>query len=174
MDRSDEMSQIITDMMSFARPKDPVAAAHSIKKLLDGAVSKTSEAHELTAMEVTYNAIDQLGEVFVDAGQTVTAIAAVLSNALDSYKGGSGPITIDGDCPQQGGVMIRISDTGCGMAADTLEKAFQPFFSDKLAGRKRGMGLARAMRLIELNNGSINIQSQLEEGTAVTIILPTV
>jgi signal transduction histidine kinase len=172
MDRSDEMSQIITDMMSFARPKDPAAAGHSLQKLLDGAVSKTSEAHELTAMEITYNAIDQLGEVFVDAGQIITAIAAVLSNALDSYKGGSGPITIDGD-QQQGGITIRITDTGCGMTADTLEKAFQPFFSDKLAGRKRGMGLARAMRLIELNNGSINIQSQLEEGTTVTITLPT-
>ena len=171
MDRSDEMSQIISDMMSFARPKDPSVAACSIKKLLDAAVSKTTELHELTAMEVTYNAVEQLGEVFVDAGQIITAISAVLSNALDSYKGGSGPITIDGS-EQQGTVVIRISDTGCGMAADTLEKAFQPFFSDKLAGRKRGMGLARAMRLIELNNGSINIESKLEEGTTVTITLP--
>ncbi len=172
MDRSDEMSQIITDMMSFARPKDPAAAAHPIQKLLDAAVSQTTQAHELTAMEVTYNAIDQLGEVFTDADQIVTAIAAVLSNALDSYKGGSGPITIDGS-RQQGTVTIRISDTGCGMAPETLEKAFQPFFSDKLAGRKRGMGLALAMRLIELNNGSIQIQSKLEEGTTVMITLPT-
>jgi len=58
------------------------------------------------------------------------------------------------------------------MDDDTVSKATLPFYSAKPAGRKRGMGLAYAARLIELNNGSIKIESRLGEGTTVTVLLP--
>jgi len=52
------------------------------------------------------------------------------------------------------------------------EKATSPFFSAKPAGRKRGMGLAYASRLIRLNRGTLEIASQPDHGTTVTVILP--
>jgi signal transduction histidine kinase len=58
------------------------------------------------------------------------------------------------------------------MDAETLKKAPHPFFSAKPAGRKKGMGLAHADRLIKLNQGSLNIESRLAGGTTVTIALP--
>jgi signal transduction histidine kinase len=58
------------------------------------------------------------------------------------------------------------------MDAETVSKATQPFFSARPAGRKRGMGLAHAQRLIELNNGSLQIKSQPGTGTIATILLP--
>jgi signal transduction histidine kinase len=54
----------------------------------------------------------------------------------------------------------------------TVRKATSPFFSAKSAGRKRGMGLAYASRLIRLNRGTLEIESQPEHGTTVTITLP--
>ena len=52
------------------------------------------------------------------------------------------------------------------------EKATRPFSSAKPAGRKRGMGLAYASRLIRLNRGTLEIASQPEHGTTVTVTLP--
>jgi len=69
-------------------------------------------------------------------------------------------------------VRLKISDSGCGMDAETLEKAIHPFFSSKPAGRKRGLGLPFAIRLIQLNKGSFEMVSEPGKGTAVTILLP--
>ncbi len=55
----------------------------------------------------------------------------------------------------------------------TRKKAISPFFSAKPAGRKRGMGLAFASRLIQLNGGALDIESQSGHGTTVTVTLPT-
>jgi signal transduction histidine kinase len=69
-------------------------------------------------------------------------------------------------------VKLQVSDLGCGMDEETVKKATQPFFSGHAAGRRRGMGLAHARRLIELNNGSLRITSRPGSGTTVTILLP--
>jgi signal transduction histidine kinase len=71
-----------------------------------------------------------------------------------------------------GFVKLTIADLGCGMDAETLQKATYPFFSNQPAGRKRGMGLAHAARLIQLNGGELSITSQPGSGTTVTILLP--
>ena len=59
------------------------------------------------------------------------------------------------------------------MDAETLsQKATHPFFSAKPAGRQRGMGLAYAARLIQLNQGTLTLASEPEKGTTVTVTLP--
>jgi signal transduction histidine kinase len=58
------------------------------------------------------------------------------------------------------------------MDAETVQKATWPFFCSRPAGRKRGMGLAQAVRVIQLNKGSLDIASQVGKGTTVTIHLP--
>ncbi len=113
------------------------------------------------------------GKVFVDSGQIVSAIANIFCNCLESYPEGFGPIKVTAISDESGDfVKVTISDFGCGMDAKTLQKATQPFFSARPAGRKRGMGLAHAGRLIQLNGGRLNITSQLGTGTTVTILLP--
>ena len=111
--------------------------------------------------------------VFVDSAQVASAIANVFANSLESYADGSGPINVTATADESGDfVKISISDQGCGMDAETLQRATQPFFCSKPAGRKRGMGLAHAQRIIQLNGGSLNITSQPDIGTTVTILLP--
>ena len=172
-ERSEEISRIVSDLMSFARPEEPAPKMVSVRALIDAAVRRTAKAGRLKALVAELVSIDELGEVCVDDEQVVTAIANILSNALESYPQGKGPIRINGGCEQpEGFAAFQIIDSGCGMDANTLTKAVQPFFSARPAGRKRGMGLAHAQRLLQLNNGSLHLASRLGEGTTVTIRLP--
>jgi len=172
-ERAEEISRIVSDLMSFARPEQPAPKMVSVRALVDAAVRRTAKAADLKALVVELISIDELGEVFVDDEQVVAAIVNILSNALASYPEGAGPIRIDGGCEQpEGFAAFQIIDSGCGMDANTLAKATQPFFSAGAAGRKRGMGLAHAQRLVQLNNGSLHLASRLGAGSTVTIRLP--
>jgi signal transduction histidine kinase len=124
-------------------------------------------------MEVQMENIDDLGDVFVDSRQIISVLVKILSNALESYPEGKGPIRIVGACDESGDfIKLQISDFGCGMSADILQKATKPFFSDRPAGRKRGMGLAHAHRLLRLNKGSLHLTSRPGDETTVTVLLP--
>ena len=69
-------------------------------------------------------------------------------------------------------MVIGVNDNGCGMDEETLRRAFDPFFSSKPAGRRRGMGLAKALRWIEASGGSIRLESRVDKGTRSVILLP--
>jgi signal transduction histidine kinase len=58
------------------------------------------------------------------------------------------------------------------MDAATVKRAFHPFFSNKPAGRRRGLGLAKALRWIEASGGSIRLESRPGQGTRGVILLP--
>jgi signal transduction histidine kinase len=63
-----------------------------------------------------------------------------------------------------------VSDTGVGMDADALARLFEPYFSTKATGT--GLGLTIAKRNVELNGGTIAVDSERGAGTTVTISLP--
>jgi len=69
-----------------------------------------------------------------------------------------------------GRVRLTVSDTGDGMDAEALERVFEPYFSTKTGGT--GLGLPIAKRNVELNGGTIAIESRKGTGTTVTIELP--
>ena len=58
------------------------------------------------------------------------------------------------------------------MSPRTLKHAFDPFFSDKPAGRQRGLGLARARRIVQLHDGELTLTSSDTGGTTAAIALP--
>jgi signal transduction histidine kinase len=127
----------------------------------------------LERLDVQIETNEAVENVFVDSAQMASAIANILCNSLESYPDQHGMIKVAANGDQSGDfVRVTISDSGCGMDRETLQKVVMPFFSAKPAGRKRGMGLSYAARLIQLNNGSVNITSQAGIGTTVTISLP--
>jgi signal transduction histidine kinase len=67
-------------------------------------------------------------------------------------------------------VVVEVTDTGVGMDQDALNKIFEPYFSTKATGT--GLGLTIAKRNIELNGGTISVNSQRGVGTTVTMTLP--
>lgn len=167
-----EASSIVEDLMVFAEPPPPRTTHTDIKQILDEAVQLASQKANVESIEVQVKTTEDIKDVFVDSAQIASAIANIICNSLESYTDRIGPINITADTEGDELVRLQISDQGRGMDAETLRKATQPFFSAKPAGRKRGMGLAYALRLIHLNKGTLQIVSQLGSGTTVTITLP--
>ena len=73
---------------------------------------------------------------------------------------------------KEGFVNIGITDTGEGIAKETIPFVFEPFFTTKPAGKGTGLGLSVAKRIISDHGGEISISSREGEGTRVSITLP--
>jgi signal transduction histidine kinase len=67
---------------------------------------------------------------------------------------------------------LWVSDTGPGIPADIRPHLFDPFFSGREAGRGLGLGLSKAWRIAELHGGTIEVESELEQGAKFSILLP--
>jgi putative nucleotidyltransferase with HDIG domain len=172
--RTEEMAQILKDLMSYARPPQPQKHIHSVMDLVQEAIQRACKIHNLPQMAIRLEGLDSLADVYVDFEQIVEALTNILLNALQSYPGENGPIRIARTPLQpQNGSAFSISDQGCGMDQRTLANAAKPFFSARPAGRRRGMGLARAQRLLQMNDGTMMITSRPGKGTTVTITLPS-
>jgi two-component system sensor histidine kinase AtoS len=110
--------------------------------------------------------------VMVDAEQVTAALTEVISNAIQATED-HGHVTIHAAYDAYSGrVALTVADNGCGMDEETLKRAFDPFFSSKPAGRRRGMGLAKALRWIERSGGTMRLESRTGKGTRGAILLP--
>lgn len=127
----------------------------------------------------------KLWPVDIDPSQIDQLLANLCINARDAI-GGIGTISIttetavfDADyCSSHQGftpgdyVLLMVSDSGCGMDAETQANIFEPFFTTKEVGQGTGLGLASVYGVVKQNGGFINVYSELGIGTTFTIYLP--
>jgi putative nucleotidyltransferase with HDIG domain len=173
-ENADEISAIIDDLFVFASPPQPRPTWTAHRQILDEAIQLASQKTKVEHIDARIEVIGDIKNIFADSAQVVSAIANVISNSIQSYADSAGPVKITASTDKSGSfVRLTIADFGCGMDEQTLQKATYPFFSNQPAGRKRGMGLAHAARLIQLNAGSMSITSRPGSGTTVTILLPS-
>jgi PAS domain S-box-containing protein len=71
-------------------------------------------------------------------------------------------------------LVLTVSDTGCGMAEDVVERIFDPYFTTKTEGKGTGLGLATAYSIVQSCNGDIRVKSIPGKGTCFTVLLPAV
>jgi PAS domain S-box-containing protein len=121
----------------------------------------------------------------IDPSQLESAILNLAINARDAMEG-SGNLTIETqpayldrfyadkhpDVVPGHYVMVAVSDSGCGMTAELLEKVFQPFFTTKPAGQGTGLGLSMVYGFIKQSGGHISVYSEVGHGTSVKMYLP--
>ena len=172
-ENANEASEIIEDLMSFAEPPQPRPTRINILQIIDEALQLASRKVKSEKINAEIENIDNIQSLVIDSAQIVSAIANIICNAIESYGQIGGPVKISLQLDEsEDFVKLSVEDHGSGMSNETLKKATQPFFSSKPAGRKRGMGLTYAVRLIQLNKGSLSISSELNKGTSVSIYLP--
>ena len=119
---------------------------------------------------------------YVDPHQLENAIVNLAVNARDAMEG-EGQMRIAtqnvtlaanevGDIRGGDYVKISVSDTGCGMPPDVIERAFEPFFTTKPVGKGTGLGLSQIFGFAHQSGGEVGIESQVGRGTTVSIYLP--
>jgi signal transduction histidine kinase len=109
-----------------------------------------------------------LPELVIDRMLIARAITNLIENALQAMPRGGEVVLSAG--VQDGAVTVTVSDTGVGMDASALDRAFDPSFSTKTTGT--GLGLPIARRNVELHGGSVAVTSVPGQGTTVLIRLP--
>ena len=120
--------------------------------------------------------------IWADRHQLENALLNLAVNARDAMDNrGTLTITVDGatlgarevgNCAAGDYVRIIVSDTGCGMAPEVLERVFEPFFTTKPVGKGTGLGLSQIFGFVRQSDGEIAITSAAGEGTTVTLYLP--
>lgn len=110
-----------------------------------------------------------------DAMQLERVIHYLLSNALNYTQSGSVLVTVNANQGERL-VCLQVEDTGMGIAAEEIPYVFDRFYRGRQVGQLTipgvGLGLALAKEIVEQHNGSIHIQSTLNEGTICTVCLP--
>ena len=170
-EKAKDIHEIVGQLMNYAKPAQPQVRTVSPFIVLNNALEKVNARYLSEPLDIHLENIESLGDVEIDGEQVAEALTEIIYNALESYESGNGPVEIAGK-EQSGFIEIRIKDSGCGMSDETIQKAARPFYSDKPAGRQRGMGLSLASSYLKNNNCTLKIESQLEKGTTVTINLP--
>ncbi|MBE0576452.1 MAG: transporter substrate-binding domain-containing protein [Desulfuromonadales bacterium] len=147
--------------------------------VLEGAISKKAQ--------MLFNFTPNLPAVETDATQLRQVITNLIINASEALGEKSGVITIstgvvncDRDCLHESWVdddlsaglyvYFEVTDTGCGMNMETLNRIYDPFFSTKFTGR--GLGMAAAQGIVRGHKGMIQINSEIGQGTTFRVLLP--
>ncbi|MCE5279885.1 MAG: HDOD domain-containing protein [Planctomycetaceae bacterium] len=173
-DQAQRISDIISNLMEYARPEPAKPEAIDVRALAAEAVREfssvaTQAAHPLVDIHVG----DDVPAVLADRQQIRRVLTELIANAVTALGDSGGTITLTGRLDEvRDAVLVSVSDSGPGMDEATLQHVFTPFFSLQAAGRRRGLGLPLARRYVENNRGQIFIRSRKGQGTAVYVQLP--
>jgi len=118
---------------------------------------------------------DDLPMIHSDQRAVQQVLQNLLSNAVKFTRAGGG-VRVSAHADGAHGVVVAISDTGVGMAAEVVESITEPFFQDRsdphLAESGTGLGLSIVQSIVDAIGGRLEIESELSKGTRVTVWLP--
>ena len=95
----------------------------------------------------------------------------LITNAVQAMEQGGGALTL-ATKKSKDGVKVRITDTGCGIEPDLLDRIFEPFFTTKEPGKGTGLGLYNVKTIVTKMHGKIDVESRVDRGATFTITFP--
>jgi signal transduction histidine kinase len=164
--RIDSLSELINDLMVFARPRPPRLAVVELHAILTDAITIVRRDPAAHGVEISVQGEDI--SLTADGELVRATVLNLLLNAAQAMAG-KGRIVVN-TVRQDGLAVVRISDTGPGIAPEIREQIFEPFFTTKARGG--GLGLPIARRTAELHGGALTLECPPEGGTVVTMSLP--
>ncbi len=146
-----------------------------VSEVIDASTRLVTARAREAGIHLSLPQVDDLPLLFVDERRLKQVLLNLLSNAVKFTQAG-GRVTVEAAIDQRGFVM-RVIDTGIGIAQEDIPKALEPFGQvDSKLSRKyegTGLGLPLSKGLVELHGGRLELASEVGVGTTVTIILPS-
>jgi signal transduction histidine kinase len=172
-DQAQRISDILAELMEFARPPQPEATEIDAAELLTAAAEAfaSSDHPQAGTSQVDIEIDENVPAIRADREQIQMVIEELIANAAAAGPAVHVRLRAAGD-EANDAVLLTVTDDGAGMDAATVARACTPFFSAQAAGRRHGLGLPRARRYVENNRGRMWIDSTPGEGTTVSIRLP--
>ncbi len=183
---ADRASLLTKQLLAFSRQQILQPRVLDLGRIVSGLQRMLSRLLSEDIQFVTSFSQDA-GCVFADESQIEQVIVNLVINARDAMKSG-GKLTIEvsnvdinehslvinPDLHPGRYMQLSISDTGCGMDADTQARIFEPFYSTKLSEKGSGLGLAMVYGIIKQSDGVIEVSSEPAVGTTFMVYLPRV
>lgn len=166
-----ESDQIISNLLYYSRIKPPKYEKININHIIEECVELLSESSKSRKVSISLNIDPTKGRLInADPLQMKEVLSNILNNAVDAIPESSGGKIEMSAVNKNKSIELCISDNGTGIDNEHLAKIFEPFFTTKAKGT--GLGLSVCKQIVELHDGTINIESEPGKGTTVKIALP--
>ncbi len=174
INESERLSRLVEELLDFSRMQNGNMTLR-LEKIdvlaeLDEAVFVFKERSKRDNIEIKYNAPETPAPMMGDPNRIKQVFVNLLDNAFKYNKEGG---LVDVEAIVDDGVLtINISDTGCGISPEDLPNVKKKFYKANIQVRGSGIGLAVVDEILKLHNGILEINSVLDVGTTVSVVLP--
>ena len=167
---ADRITRLIQQLLTFARAKEQPMTTLAVQEPLANALSLLETRFKRQDIAVRLEVLSELPLICGRAEQLEQVFLNMLVNAWHAMPEG-GTLTIAATVTPDQTVRLSFGDTGVGMSAEVLARAFEPFYSTK-GERGTGLGLAICKQIIDGHQGTMYLESTPGRGTTVIMELP--
>ncbi len=151
--QTERIHQILTELMQFARPPHPQRQNIDLRPLIQEVVTKYQPVAAEKGVRMDWSDSIEPAVAHVDPSMIRTALGCLVRNAIEAApRDGWARVSLE---PEDATWQIIVEDSGPGPSAGRREHMFDPFYSGRVAGRGRGLGLPTAWRLAQENGGDL-------------------
>ncbi|MCC6545265.1 MAG: GAF domain-containing protein [Nitrospirae bacterium] len=167
----EKLNGLVEKLIAFTHPIEYKFNMVDIAKVLDDSILAVTRNIKQSEFRIIRNYKRDIINLQADKVQLVKAFSHLIQNSLNAMTSG-GSLTIDVDWIEENeACSIIIKDTGRGIPPEDLDKIFDPFYTTPEKGV--GLGLPLSKKIIEGHGGKITVSSVPNQGTAITVILPS-
>nr|MBC8478421.1 HAMP domain-containing protein [bacterium] len=164
----ERLERMLAELLDYSKPptfKPETFAPGILLERVRRAVTEPAAANEI---ELTCTSAPEIATLYGDLELMERAVVNLLLNAIQACdKKGRVELRIE---EAAGGTLLQVSDRGRGMNTHVLERLFDPFFTTRPDGI--GLGMASVRKIVETHDGQLQVESLVDQGTTVRIILP--
>ncbi len=164
----ERLDAIINQFLHALRPGKPVFESLDLKSLVLDSLNFIRQEITDRKIQLEFYWGENVPQIKGDANQLKQAFYNLARNAMQAMPAG-GSLTVRCSADDNF-VMLSVSDSGCGIKPENMQKIFRPFFTTKNAGT--GLGLMIVERIVREHGGSLAVDSRENAGTTFTISLP--
>jgi len=169
-DETTRCAQVVKGLLDFARQTPSQAIHTDINGIIDRTVQILEKQASLKNITIIRNLDRSLPLIDIDKSKIQQVFSNLIINACEAMpRGGSLTITSRTD-PSGYNIEVLFADTGIGIPKENLQKLFDPFFTTKSFGT--GLGLAVSYGIIQQRGGTIDVESEVGQGSVFKVQLP--